>query len=174
MDLGFFESSRLRFWLWIAVPPVVAVVVTVGSMLWLQQERDGLEKRQALLADLPMLEVQVRKADALLKSITPGANQTPVAAEAVSRRVEQAAKNAGLTIRSLKFGEGGEAAGGLAAFKVAIQVQGPMRAVVQWLDEIQKPGVLLGLGQADWTALSAPPDDIYAGDLTFVIYLRSI
>jgi hypothetical protein len=174
MDLGFFESSRLRFWLWVSVPAVVVIAVTVASVAWLRQARQGLEERQALLADLPLLEVQVRKADALLKSVTPSAAQSALATEAVSRRLDQIAKNAGLTVRSVKFGESGEAFAGLVTLKVSVQIQGPLRAVVQWLDEIQKPGVLLGVGQAELTALSRPPDDTFTGDVALVVYLRSI
>ena len=37
MDLGLFESSRLRFWLWISTPVVVAAAVTALSWAWLRQ-----------------------------------------------------------------------------------------------------------------------------------------
>jgi hypothetical protein len=173
MDLGFFESSRLRFWLWIWVPAVVVVAVTVASMTWLHREHRGLVERQALLADLPMLDVQVRKTDAVLKSATPAAAQAAQATEELTRRLDQIAKNAGLAVRAVKFGESAPAEGGLVALQVSVQIQGPLRAVVQWLDEIQKPGVLLAVGQAELLALSLPPDETVTGDLTLVIYLRS-
>ena len=174
MDLGLFESSRLRFWLWLATPVVVVAAVTVFSLGWLRQERRGLEARRVLADDLPMLEVQVRKADALLKSVALASDQTVAATEAVSRRLDEAARNAGLTIRSMKFGESTESVGGLVALKVAIQVQGPLRGVVQWLDEIQRPGLLLGVVQADLAALALPPDDTFSGDVVLRVYLRSI
>jgi hypothetical protein len=174
MDLGFFESSRLRYWLWICVPALVAVAVTVGSMAWVHRERKGLEARQALLADLPLLEVQVRKAEELLKSTTPAGDRTAQGTEAVTRRLDQAAQKAGLTLRSVKFGETGQAAGGFVSGKITVQIQGPLRAVVQWLDEIQKPGVLLGVGQAELLALSLPPDDTFSGEISLMVYLRSL
>lgn len=174
MDLGLFESSRLRFWLWISTPVVVAAAVTALSWAWLRQERLGLEARQVLADDLPMLEVQTRKADALLKSVTLASDQTVAATEAVSRRLDEAAKNAGLAIRSMKFGESTESVAGLVALKVNIQVQGPLRGVVQWLDEIQRPGLLLGVVKADLAALALPPDDTFSGDVVLRVYLRSI
>ena len=174
MDLGLFESSRLRFWLWLSLPAVVAVAVTAVSWAWMHQERRGLDARQARLDDLPLLEVQVRKTDALLKSVTPAASQAGLITEAVSRRLDQTAKTAGLTIRSVKFGESGAPAAGLVALKVSVQIQGPLRAVVQWLDEIQKPGVLLSISEAELTALSQSSDEMFAGDLTLLVHLRSI
>ena len=174
MDLGLFESSRLRFWLWISTPVVVAVAVTVLSLAWLHRERLGLEARRGLAEDLPTLEVQTRKAEALLTSVTLASDQAVAATEAVSRRLDEAAKNAGLAIRSVKFGESAETVAGLVALKVNIQVQGPLRGIVQWLDEIQRPGLLLGVVQADLSALALPPDDTFSGDLVLRVYLRSI
>lgn len=173
MDLGFFESSRLRFWLWICVPAAAVIAVTGVSMAWLHQERQALKERQALLADLPLIEVQVRKTEALLKAATPVASQSAQGTETVSRRLDQAAQNAGLTVRSVKFGESGAAAGGFLAQRISVQIQGSLRSVVQWLDEIQKPGILLGVGKAEFTALSLPPDDMVAGDVLLIVYLRS-
>lgn len=174
MDLGYFESSRVRYWLWICVPALLAMVATAGSLAWVRQERKGLEARQALLADLPLLEVQVRKAEERLKSVTPSGVRTAQGTEAVTRRLDQAAQRAGLTLRSVKLGETGQASGGFVSEQIAVQIQGSLRAVVQWLDEIQKPGVLLGVGQADLLALSVPPDDTFSGEVTLIVYLRSL
>ena len=174
MDLGYFESSRLRYWLWICVPALLAVVATAGSLAWMRLERKGLEARQALLADLPVLEVQVRKAEDLLKSTTPSGARTAQGTEAVTRRLDQAAQHAGLTLRSVKLGETGQAGGGFVSEQITVQLQGSLRGVVQWLDEIQKPGVLLGVGQVELLALSVPPDDTFSGEVALLVYLRSI
>jgi hypothetical protein len=174
MDLGFFESSRLRFWLWLCIPALVAVAVTAATMVWLHQERKNLAERQALLADLPLIEVQVRKTEALLKSVSPVASQMAQATDGVSRRLDQAAQRAGLTVRSVKFGENGTSAEGLATLQISVQIQGPFRAVVQWLDEIQKPGILVSVKQAELLALSLPPDDTFTGDVVLMVYLRSL
>lgn len=174
MDLGFFESSRLRFWLWLVVPAVAALGVTMGSAAWLHQERHALETRRALLDDLPLLEVQVRKAEELLKSATPSGARTAQGAEAITLRLDQAAKQAGVTLRSVKFEEMGAASGGFVSGKIAVQIQGSLRAVVQWLDDVQKPGVLLSVAQAELSALGQPPDDTFSGELKLIAYLRSI
>ena len=174
MDLGYFVSSRLRFWLWISIPAALATVVTALSMVWLHQERQGLIERQALLADLPLIEVQVRKIEVLLKSATPAADRIAQTTDAVARRLDQAAKKAGLTVRSVKVGESGGVAEEFVTLRISVQIQGSLRSVVQWLDEVQKPGFMLSVNQANLTALSLPPDDTFAGDVALIVYLRSI
>lgn len=172
MDLGRFERSRLLFWSWLIVPVALVLVTVAPSMLYLRRQREGLAQRQALLAKIPDLEALTKSVDALLRSATPMADQGAQAAEEATRRLDQAAKNAGLVIRSMKVEDGTVPVEGFHTVRITVQVQGALRSVVQWLHETQKPGLLLSVQGAGLTALSLPPDEAFAGELVLVLYLR--
>lgn len=172
MDLGRFERSRLLFWSWIAVPILIAAALLVPTVVYLGHQRDRLDLRRSLLGRIPDLEAQTKSIDGLLRSVTPTRELGPQAAEEATRRLDQAAKNAGLTLRSMKVEDGMGSADHFDTIRITVQVQGALRSVVRWLHEAQKPGLLLSVQGASLTALSMPPDETFSGELVLMLYLR--
>lgn len=173
MDLGRFQRSRLTLGLWLGVPILLVVLTLLPSWIYLRYAHKDLSERQRLMTDVPMVEKLQKEIGTLLKAVTPEAERLLEATEEATRRLDQAAKNAGVTLRSIKVGEGEEQAD--AEFKsltILVQLAGPLRAMVQWLDEIQRPGLLIQVQSATLNAVSLPPDQQFAGDVTLIIRLR--
>ena len=155
MDLGRFMRSRLQLGLWLGVPVLLILAATIPSLLVLHNAREGLRKRQVLMEATPALEVRLRKASDLLTRVTPPAAQIGSATETATRRLDQAAQLSGLTLR------------------FTATVQGSLRSVVKWLDEVQKPGLLFSVYSSSLQALAQPPDETFAGDVVLVLHLRT-
>ena len=172
MDLGRFERSRLQFWLWITVPLLLMVLTTVPSMVYLHLVRRDLQARQDLLAQVPAAEKRLRSAQDVLRAVTPVSTQLTEATEEATRRLDRAAKGAGLTIRSLKVAQGVEEEEGFTTANISVQLQGPLPAVVRWLDDVRKPGLLLSVREATLNSLGPSPDEEFSGDITVRLRLR--
>lgn len=173
MDLGRFARSRIQTGLWIGIPLILILLATVPSVLVLREARRGLNLRQALLDEMPVMEARARKTEQLLNSVTPLSGQAAFATEEATRRIDAAAKNSGLSIRSLKVTEGSLQTDGFQTIQMTAQVQGSLRAVAYWLDEVQKPGLLISVQSGGVQALGAPPEEAFAGEITLVLYLRT-
>lgn len=172
MDLGRFERSRAQFWLWIGVPLALLAVAGLPSVLYLRHAERALSERQVLQAAVPRLQEQVLKADDLLERVTPSEARMSEARDAASRRLDDAARRAGLTVRSVKVEENIEEEESLRTARITMQVQGSLPALVQWLDDVQKPGLLISVEEAGIHALANPPADALSGAFTFVLHLR--
>lgn len=172
MDLGRFERSRFQFWTWILLPVVLMIAVTLPSYLYRLHVRRQLDEYQRLLAAVPATERVVRDVESLLKSVTPASTRVAEATEGATRRLDEAAKAAGLTLRALKVGEDVTTDGGFTSVRLGVQIQGGLPAVVQWMDDVQKPGMLISVQAATLNALSLPPTDSYSGDITLYLRLR--
>lgn len=172
MDLGRFERSRRQFWLWITVPVFLILLVTVPSMVYRSQVRRDLQEREKVLAGIPAAERAAEEVDALVKAVTPSSARLVEATEAATRRLDQAAKLTGLTVRALKVSEETLDTEGFKSVRLNVQIQGSLPAVVQWLDALQKPGMLISVHGATLNALSLPPSDEFAGDVALYLRLR--
>ena len=173
MDLGRFMRSRLQLGLWLGVPVLLILVATIPSMVVLHNAREGLRQRQELMEATPALEVRLRKASDMLTRVTPPAAQLGPATEAATRRLDQAAQNAGLTLRSVKMDEQPVDVTGFKTLRFTATVQGSLRSVVKWMDEVQKPGLLFSVHSTSLQALAQPPDEGFAGDVVLILYLRA-
>lgn len=172
MDLGRFERSKVQFWLWITVPLLLLLLATLPSLLYRAHLRRDLERRQNTLAEIPAAERAVRGIDELLKAVTPSSAQQAEATESATRRLDQAAQVSGLTVRALKVSEEVDDRGAFRSVRMSVQIQGSLPAVVQWFDEVQKPGMLMSVQGASLNALNLPPSDEFAGDVTLYLRLR--
>ena len=173
MDLGRFMRSRLQLGLWLGVPVLLILAATIPSLLVLHNAREGLRKRQVLMEATPALEVRLRKASDLLTRVTPPAAQIGSATETATRRLDQAAQLSGLTLRSVNVEDQAGEATGFKTLRFTATVQGSLRSVVKWLDEVQKPGLLFSVYSSSLQALAQPPDETFAGDVVLVLHLRT-
>jgi hypothetical protein len=171
MDAGRFEQSRRRFWMWIATPVAVMVLAGVPSWLYLRHARHALAERQGLLAATVPLEERLRSMDVLLKSLVAGSGRGAEAADETTRRINHAATETGFVIRTLSVEKGMSETEGFKTLRIAVQGQGALPAVIHWLAELQKPGLLLRVESAKLTSLSLPPDDTVSGEFTLVLYM---
>jgi hypothetical protein len=172
MDLGRFERSRRQFWLWITVPILLILLATVPSLVYRSHVRQDLRERENVLAGIPATERAAEEIDALVKAVTPSAVRLVETTEAATRRLDQAAKSSGLTVRSLKVSEETVDTDGFKSVRMNVQIQGSLPSVVQWLDALQKPGMLITVQGATLNALSLPPSDEFAGDVALYLRLR--
>ena len=173
MDLGRFMRSRLQLGLWLGVPVLLMLMATIPSLLVLRNAREGLRHRQMLMEATPALEVRLRKASDLLMRVTPPAAQIGPATETATRRLDQAALLTGLTLRSVKVEDQSGDVSGFKTLRFTASVQGSLRAVVKWMDEVQKPGLLFSVQSTSLQALAQPPDETFAGDVVLVLHLRT-
>jgi len=173
MDLGRFHRSRMTLGLWLGVPVLLVAMTLLPSSIYLRRVQKDLSERQRLQADVPVVEKRLRDISGLLKAVTPEAGRVMEATDETTRRLEAAAKKAGLSLRSLKVGEGEEQTDADFHFlTIHIQLDGSLRSVVQWLDELQRPGILLEVRSATLTAVSLPPDQTVSGEVKIRIRLR--
>lgn len=172
MDLGRFERSRLQFSLWIALPLFLMAVTTIPSVFYLRHLQKDLAARKAVFDLLPAAELRARAASRVLKTVTLDAGRPSEGTDDATRRIDQAAKNAGVTVRALRFGEAPEEDAHFKTYLLIVEFNGTLRAVVQWLDEIQKPGLLFTIREASVNAYAAPPNEQYGGSVKLLLRLR--
>lgn len=173
MDLGRFMSSRLRLGLWLGLPVVLMLVVTVPTQLMLGAAQQELRVHQQLRDLLPDLESRTVKADRLLKSITPLLRDTVLATDEVTRRINESVENSSLVVRSVKVDDTVGQAGVFRTVRITTQLQGSLRDVVQWLDRVQKPGLLISVRSTHINSLAAPPDESVSAEFVLAVYLRA-
>jgi len=173
MDLSRFMRTRLRLGVWLSLPLVLILGATIPSWMMKAVAERGLRQRQALLDAIPEQEVQARRAETLLESVTPASPQLASARDAVSRRLQDAAVDTALTIRSVKMEDALGQDGDFRTLRITAQIQGSLREVVQWLDRVQKPGLLLSVQTAQFSALGQPPDETFSAEIVLDLYLRA-
>ncbi|HMP75847.1 MAG TPA: hypothetical protein PKE12_06075 [Kiritimatiellia bacterium] len=173
MDAGKFFRSPVCFWLWIALPIALMVLATVPTAIHLDRATRGMNEREALLDQLPLDNRRVRTTSELLAATTPVSARHAEAAQEATRRIDEFAARAGLTIRTLKVAEGLQQEGGLQVVTLQVQVQGSLRGIVQWMDELQRPGLLLDFSAGSLNASSITPDGPATGDFRLALCLRS-
>ncbi len=173
MDLGRFERSRVRFWIWIAAPLVLIVVACLPSWRCLERSRRQLVQRTALVAAMVPLEERLGMTEAVLKKIVADPDRGAEAVDQVTRRLNHSAQLSGFVIRALNVEKASSATEGFRVLRIAVVGQGALPALIRWLSELQAPGLLLRMEAAKVTALSLPPDDTVAAEFTFAIYVRS-
>lgn len=172
MDLGRFMSGRLRLGLWLGVPVLLMLAVTLPTYIMLDSAKKELRLHQDLQEMLPDLESRSRKADQLLTSVTAPIKDSVQATDDVTRRINDAAANSSLVVRSLKVDDTLGQAGTFRTVRITTQLQGSLRDLVRWLDQVQKPGLLISVRSAYVNALAAPPDETVSGEFVFAVYLR--
>lgn len=173
MDLGVFQSRRGAIWVWIAVPLLVIVLATAITMVMQRSARQALELRQADLARLPDLEQRVARASTLLQQITPTTAQQVERTQEATRRIDEAAAMAGVTIRSLKVVDEVRDEGEFRVVTIRVQAEGKLKAVAQWLDQVQKPGLLLSVRAGALNSNIPITAGVYSTDLTIQLRLRT-
>lgn len=173
MDLGRFMSSRLRLGLWLGLPVVLMLAVTVPSHFMLASAQKELRLYQGLQEVMPDLEMRTRKAEQLLKSVTPPLRDAVLATDEVTRRINESVANSSLMVRSVKVDDQVGQAGAFRTVLISTQLQGSLRDLVQWLDRVQKPGLLISVQSAHINALAAPPDETVSGEFVMAVYLRT-
>ena len=173
MDAGHFERSRLRFWLWIGTPLVLVLLSGIPSWLYLRHARRVLAARQAVLATVMPMEETLANVDTLLKQTVADARHRAEAVDDTTHRLTQAAQKSGLTIQSMEVDKNTGDSDGLKTIRIIVQGQGRLPAVVRWLAEVQKPGLLVRVNEAKVTALSLPPEDVVSAEFVILLFLRS-
>lgn len=172
MDLGRFMSSRLRLGLWLGLPVVLMLAVTVPTYLMLSAAKKELRLHQEMQELLPDLESRCRKADQLWKMVTAPLRDSVMATDEVTRRINEAVANSSLVVRSVKVDDTVGQAGAFRTVRITTQIQGSLRDLVQWLDRVQKPGLLISVQSASISAMAAPPDKTVNAEFVMAVYLR--
>ena len=173
MDLGRFMSSRLRLGLWLGLPVALMLVVTVPSHFMLVSAQKELRLCRDLQEIVPDMEMRTRKAEQLLKSVTPPLWDSVLATDEVTRRINESVANSSLVVRSVKVDDQVGQAGTFRTVRITTQLQGSLRDLVQWMDRVQKPGLLISVQSAHINALAAPPDETVSGEFVMAVYLRT-
>ena len=173
MDLGRFERSRVRFWMWIAVPLALIVVACLPSWHHLARCRQQLAQRTALVAALAPLEERLATTESVLKKAVAEPDRGAEAVDQATRRINHAAQISGFVIRALNVDKASAVTEGFRVLRIAVSGQGALPAVVRWLSDLQAPGLMLRMESAKVTALSLPPDDTVSAEFTLAIYVRS-
>ena len=172
MDLSRFAGSRWHLGMWLSLPILLILAVTIPTLMLQRAAEHALATRQVLMGDIPTLEARVTKVEALLDRVTPPSSQMDRAREEATRRLDQAAKDSGLTVRSLKLETELVDVGGCPAVGITANVQGPLQALVKWLDAAQKPGLLIGVQSIRLKALGLPPNEPFTADISLLLFLR--
>lgn len=152
---------------------MLIVAALVPSVLYRNYTRQHLAECENLLDALPLAEKRAHSAEQLLKAVTPTFALAPDATQDATRRLDEAATRAGLTLRALKVVEGAEDKNGFKSITLQVQTQGSLRSLVQWLDEIQRPGLLLGITSVAFNGLAPLSEGIYSADLRIALRLRT-
>lgn len=173
MDLGRFERSRVRFWVWIAAPLALMVAACLPAWRYLEVSRQRLAARAALVAALVPLEERLATSETVLKKIVASADRGPEAVDQVTKCINHAAQLAGFTIHSLNVDKATAATEGFRVLRIAVSGQGALPATIRWLSEVKVPGLMLRVEAAKITALGLPPEDLVTAEFTFAIYVRS-
>ena len=173
MDLGRFERSRVRFWVWIAAPVVLMAAACLPSWRYLAASRERLAQRTALMEALVPLEEHLNATESLMKKVVADADRGTEAVDQATRHINHAAQLSGFTIQSLNVDKASAAAEGFRVLRIAVSGQGALTSAIRWLSELQTPGLMLRVEAAKITALSLPPDDMVTAEFTFAIYMRS-
>lgn len=173
MDLGRFEHSRVRFWVWITAPVVLIVAACLPSWRYLEVSRQRLTQRATLAAALAPLEVRLGTVESTMKKVVADADRGTEAVDRVTKSINHAAQLSGFTIQSLNVDKASPATEGFRVLRIAVIGQGALPAIIRWLSELQSPGLMLRVEAAKLTALSLPPDDTATAEITFAIYVRS-
>lgn len=173
MDLGRFMSSRFRLGLWLGLPVALMLVVTVPSHFMLVSAQKELRLCRDLQEIVPDMEMRTRKAEQLLKSVTPPLWDSVLATDEVTRRINESVANSSLVVRSVKVDDQVGQAGTFRTVRITTQLQGSLRDLVQWMDRVQKPGLLISVQSAHINALAAPPDETVSGEFVMAVYLRT-
>lgn len=173
MDLSRFMRNRVQLGIWLGLPLVLILGATIPSWAVRHAAEKGLRQRQALLDAVPGQESRIRKAEGLLASVTPLHEQATAAREAATRRINEAATGTALTIRAVKVDDATGQDGSFRTVRITTQLQGSLREVVQWLDRVQKPGLLFSVESASFSALSQPPNETFSAEIVLALYLRN-
>ncbi len=173
MDLGTFQRSRARLWAWIALPIALMACATVPTILLRREAQRELALRESLLDSIPAVERRVRRASELLQMVTPNAARHAETTQEATRRLDESANRAGLTLRALKVMEGIETDGAFRVVNMQVQAEGSLKAMALWLDEVQKPGLLMSIRAATINANIPMSTGLYSGEFMIALRLRS-
>ena len=170
MDPGLFESSRTRLWCWLLAPIALIAAVYVPADVFFRQTRQTMEEQAGTLALVPDMERKLHGATDLLNAFRVFEADSSRIADALSQRVNHAARQADFAIRSLSVEKNGTAgANGPGVFQIALQGEGSIAAFVALFQDLQTPEMLLTIQTAKIRMAKMPPDPVYGGDfvLTF-------
>lgn len=173
MDLGIFQTQRWSMGVWIAVPLLLIAAASATTTMMRSAARQALAQREALLSELPDLEQRVERANALLQRVTATSARQGEKIQDATKRLDESAARAGLTIRMLKVVDGVESKGAYRVATFQVQAEGSLKALVLWLDQVQKPGLLMSIRSASINSNIPITTGLYSADLTIELRLRA-
>lgn len=173
MDLGVFQGRRGVFWVWISVPLLLIAATTGTTVLMQRAARQELEARQSDLALLPDLEQRVQRAAAVLQKVTPTTAQQVEGTQEATRRLDESAAENGVAIRSLKVADEVRSEGDFLVVTFRVQAEGKLKSVALWLDQVQKPGLLLSVRAGSLNCNVPVTAGVYSVDFTIELRLRA-
>ncbi len=172
MDLGLLRRSRVRYWVWMLAPVAVAVLVHVGTVLYARHATAGLSQRQAMAAALPELAQALDRANGCLGRF-PGLSVGAAAARgALSTQVTETAQRHGVVINSLRVGNP-ETGGVTGSLPVQVDGEGPLSAVLRFLDGLSRPDVLFSVESVAVKISRFSPVPIYSCEVQLRSLFRS-
>ncbi|MCZ7592000.1 MAG: hypothetical protein M5U15_07505 [Kiritimatiellae bacterium] len=173
MDLGIFQGRRGAFWVWVSVPLLLIVAATLTTGIMQRSARHELDTLRADLALLPDLEQRVQRAAAILQHATPTFAHRVERTQEATRRLDESAAENQVTIRSLKVLDEIRSEGDFSVVTFRVQAEGKLKAVALWLDQVQKPGLLLSVRAGSLSCNVPVTTGVYSVDFTIELRLRA-
>lgn len=172
MDLGVFRRNRMIFLAWILCPLLLITAVHVATVVYRGRAGQAMEDRKQALALVPGLQQRLRVADETLDGFVVEMKEGQGAAEYVGDLVSRAAQESGFVVNALTVDSDRvrERPSGVAV-DVTIKGESPYRAVLRFVNELQRPEHLVTLRDASFSATRVVPELQYSATLTCRFYV---
>lgn len=171
MDLGMFRGGKAGFWAWVVGPLALMAVVYLPAMLYGRHLNRICDQRTAVLQSIPEMNRQLQRATDTLKRFVPFSAVASDGGADLNQRIQKAAQQHGVGIRSLTTEKGdGGGRSGIAYGTVTLQGEGVLAAVINLLDDLQKPESLCHVDAVRLKVMTWEPERIYSSDIVLRCY----
>ncbi|MEI7435487.1 MAG: hypothetical protein WCL16_01610 [bacterium] len=171
-----FRWGKTGFVVWVVGPVALMAAIYLPGTLYCRQLNKTCDRRMAILNYLPEMDRQTQRAVATLKRLDPLRGSEVDHGAELSLRIEKMAQQHGLGIRSLKIEDGAvpDKTGGVPYFTVTLQGEGGLQAIVETLNDLQRPEYLCRVATVRMRVMTWIPERVYGGDIVLRCHGASV
>jgi hypothetical protein len=167
MDAGVFSNRRAVLWAWILAPLLLLTALHVGVGAVTRRLDRAVARRRLALRQFPELEARNARVVALERQSGLAAAPSGTVSDLLGLRLNEAAQRHGFRVnaRRLERLAGPQLAGARSGLRAAVEGEGSLLVLAQYLDDLQRPENLIVLQKAVIRLARLDPEPVYAVQL---------
>jgi hypothetical protein len=167
MDLGLFRRDKTVVWAWVVIPALATGVSLYALSVFGNAIDQQIEGRRALAGIAPQINARLAMAKDVLigYGIAPPGKASELT-ELLGARLNEAAQRHNFAIDSSRIDEVEPSGKGKdRVFRLSVRGEGPLQAVMQFIDDLQSPQSLVAVESVRLKVRQLAPELVYDAEL---------